>query len=220
MLVMGRVREFLCDRQALQNAAAKASFNADARALEGLFATALSIADALATDPLRFRSIVHRVDLSDDRVNISINLLPIHSHTGYRSETATSPDAAQMPSHLLSVPIVKLRRGSEVRLVIAEPESNEDTLVDPAVIRLLATARAANAAMHASKDMSVAEVAKAHGFTNNYFTLLLRLATLAPSIVQAIIEGRQPPSLTRQRLAKITNLPLDWNEQRRMLGFA
>jgi hypothetical protein len=50
--------------------------------------------------------------------------------------------------------------------------------------------------------------------------LLLRLATLAPSIVQAIIEGRQPASLTRQRLAKITNLALDWDEQRRLLGFA
>jgi len=115
---------------------------------------------------------------------------------------------------------VKLRRGPEVRLVIAEPQSNEQTAVDPALIRLLATARAANAAMHAAKDQSVAEAAKALGYTNNYFTLLLRLATLAPSIVQAIIEGRQPASLTRQRLAKITNLPLDWNEQRRLLVFA
>lgn len=56
-----------------------------------------------------------------------------------------------------------------------------------------AAARAANTAMHAARDMSVAEVAKAQGFTNNYFTLLLRLATLAPSIVQAIIAGRHPP---------------------------
>ncbi|MBC7521536.1 MAG: hypothetical protein H7268_10665 [Sandarakinorhabdus sp.] len=49
--------------------------------------------------------------------------------------------------------------------------------------------------------------------------MLLRLATLAPSIVHAIVEGRQPIGLTRQRLAKIANLPIDWTEQRRMLGF-
>jgi hypothetical protein len=127
---------------------------------------------------------------------------------------------AIMVSHVLSVPVVKLRRGPEVRLVIAEPQSNEQTLADPALIRLLATARAANAAMLAARDQSVADAAKTLGYTNNYFTLLLRLATLAPSIVQVIIEGRQLPSLTRQRLAKITNLPLDWNKQRRMLGFA
>ena len=90
---------------------------------------------------------------------------------------------------------------------------------DPALLRLLISARAALAAMHAAKDQSVAKVAKSQGYTNNYFTLLLRLATLAPSIVQAIIEGRQPPSLNRQRLARISNLPLDWAEQRRVLGF-
>jgi hypothetical protein len=149
-----------------------------------------------------------------------INLQQILPPTGDRSETAASLDGAQMPIHLLSVAIVKLRRGPEVRLVIAEPQSNDDTLVDPALVRMLATARAANAAMHAAREMSVAEVAKAQGYTNNYFTLLLRLATLAPCIVEAILAGRQPASLTRQRLAKITNLPLDWIEQRRMLGFA
>ena len=73
--------------------------------------------------------------------------------------------------------------------------------------------------MQAAGNQRVADVAKAQGFSNNYFTLLLRLATLAPSIVQAILEGRQPASLTRLRLANITNLPIDWPGQRAALGF-
>ena len=73
--------------------------------------------------------------------------------------------------------------------------------------------------MHAAGDLRVVDVAKAQGFTEKYFTLLLRLATLDPGIVQAILEGRQPPSLTRLRLAKITNLPIDWAGQRSALGF-
>lgn len=121
--------------------------------------------------------------------------------------------------HILSVPIIKLRRGPEVRLVIPGSQSSESQPADPALLRLLISARAAKVAMQAAGEKSVAEVAKLKGYTNNYFTLLLRLATLAPSIVQAIIEGRQPPSLNRQRLARITNLPLDWAEQRRVLGF-
>ena len=48
--------------------------------------------------------------------------------------------------------------------------------------------------------------------------MLLRLATLAPCIVTAIVEGRQPASLNRQRLATITNLPRDWDGQRIALG--
>ena len=77
----------------------------------------------------------------------------------------------------------------------------------------------AQAAMLAGGDQSLAEVAKAQGYTEKYFTLLLRLATLDPSIVQAILGGSQPSSLTRMRLAKTTKLPIDWAGQRSALGF-
>ena len=127
--------------------------------------------------------------------------------------------ASERPVHRLTVSVSKIRRGPEVRLVIANRNDEHRLPADPALIRLLATAFAENAAMLRAEDESPAEVAKALGYNNNYFTLLLRLATLAPSIVQSIVEGRQPAGLTRQRLAKVTNLPIDWTEQRQMLGF-
>jgi site-specific DNA recombinase len=43
---------------------------------------------------------------------------------------------------------------------------------------------------------------------------------LAPDIVSAILSGRNPLELTARRLMDDTRLPLDWNEQRRCLGFA
>jgi len=49
---------------------------------------------------------------------------------------------------------------------------------------------------------------------------LLRIAYLAPDIVAAILDGRQVVQLNRQRLARATNLPVDWQTQRAMLGFA
>lgn len=42
----------------------------------------------------------------------------------------------------------------------------------------------------------------------------LPLAWLAPDIVEAILEGRQPRSLTVKRL--LAKLPMDWVEQRRV----
>jgi hypothetical protein len=48
---------------------------------------------------------------------------------------------------------------------------------------------------------------------------VLPLAALAPDITAAIIEGRQPADLTAKRLRDLPDLPLDWAEQRRMLGF-
>ena len=71
----------------------------------------------------------------------------------------------------------------------------------------------------ASHDTQLADVAKAQGYLPEHFTLLLRLSTLAPCIVTAIVEGRQPAMLNRQRLATITNLPKNWAEQRAALGF-
>jgi hypothetical protein len=50
-------------------------------------------------------------------------------------------------------------------------------------------------------------------------TRLFRLTILAPDIVSAILSGKHPPELTACRLMDDTRLPLDWNEQRRRLGF-
>ncbi len=43
---------------------------------------------------------------------------------------------------------------------------------------------------------------------------------LAPDIVQRMAEGRQPPELGCRTLLSAAPLPLDWDEQRRVLGFS
>lgn len=48
---------------------------------------------------------------------------------------------------------------------------------------------------------------------------IARLAFLAPDIVSTIIEGRQPSSLTPRRLLKYASIPLDWDAQRKAIGF-
>ena len=50
---------------------------------------------------------------------------------------------------------------------------------------------------------------------------LFRLSYLAPDIVRALLEGRQPIELTPTRLRRLSkDLPHDWREQRRFLGFS
>jgi hypothetical protein len=48
----------------------------------------------------------------------------------------------------------------------------------------------------------------------------MRGAFLAPDIVVAILEGRQPPDVTTERLKRLPHLPYAWDRQRRLLGFA
>jgi site-specific DNA recombinase len=46
----------------------------------------------------------------------------------------------------------------------------------------------------------------------------ISLSFLAPDIVQAILDGTQPTSLTPERLKKACPLPSDWREQRSLLS--
>jgi site-specific DNA recombinase len=48
---------------------------------------------------------------------------------------------------------------------------------------------------------------------------LAPLAFLAPEIVEAILEGRQPITLTLRELKRFGTLPNRWDDQRRRFGF-
>jgi hypothetical protein len=61
------------------------------------------------------------------------------------------------------------------------------------------------------------EIARANGLSGQHVIRHIHLAWLAPDIVEAILDGRQLKSLTVKRL--LEKLPMDWAEQRRLLGF-
>jgi len=90
---------------------------------------------------------------------------------------------------------------------------------DPSLIKLVVKAQMAREAIAEGGDRSISEIAAEQGYTRDYFGVLLRISWLAPDIVAAILDGRQPTHLNRQRLARATNLPIEWQAQREMLGF-
>src|SRR5512144_1293526 len=65
------------------------------------------------------------------------------------------------------------------------------------------------------KYRSAAEIAEAEGVTRSFVNRLLRLTVLAPDIVEAILEGKQPKGVQLQDLMRA--LPSAWNEQRQRL---
>ena len=65
---------------------------------------------------------------------------------------------------------------------------------------------------------SIDENATSQGHAREYFRVLLRLSYLAPDIIAAVLDGDQPASLTRQKLVRMSALPLEWRAQSRMLA--
>jgi site-specific DNA recombinase len=62
------------------------------------------------------------------------------------------------------------------------------------------------------------ELAKTEQLSPRYIARHLELAFLAPRIVEAILDGQQPPTLSLQMLKQL-ELPLCWQEQEKLLGF-
>ena len=66
--------------------------------------------------------------------------------------------------------------------------------------------------MHATLE----DLARAKGVRATYVSRILRLTLLAPEIVEAILDGRQPAGLQLDDL--LEGFPLEWVGQLRMLG--
>ena len=209
VMVIDGVRAFLGDVGRVHDAIAALDLGRDS--VSGI----LSLAASRAADPDRatHRDLIEQIDVHDERIDIRIAIA--------RLPPALDANSATAPSHVISLPTVRLRRGKEVRLLLPGPDGGLQASPDPALIKLLANAFAARDAVDAATEArTLGDVAKANGYSLEYFSLLLRLSMLAPDIVAAIHEGRQPASLNRQRLARTTNLPVEWSAQRTALGFA
>jgi hypothetical protein len=136
-------------------------------------------------------------------------------------QTAPLPDAeieADEPIVTLAILARLKRTGKEMRIVVED--GLDPAMPDPSLVRVLVRAFAIKDRLLGDKTLTLEEIAKSERMVPSYATRLFRLTLLAPDIVSAILSGKQPPELTARRLMDDTRLPLDWNEQRRILGFA
>ena len=108
------------------------------------------------------------------------------------------------------------RRGIEMRLVISD---NSPARVDQTLIKTIARAHGWYQELLSGQAKSIAEIAAREAMDRSSVAKRLSLAFLSPHIIETIIAGQQPVDLTTKRLVKHIDLPLDWAEQKRILGF-
>lgn len=63
---------------------------------------------------------------------------------------------------------------------------------------------------------TIAELAEREGIAPSYMTRVLRLTLLAPDIIEAILDGKQGPEVTLERVLEPNSLK--WNEQLSNIG--
>ncbi len=162
------------------------------------------------------RPLLHRVVLEDGAVRIRI------VRAGLRAALRFPPgnEEGDIPDlHDLAIPARITTRGVRLKLVIGSNSDRARREPDPALIKAISRAHDWLHRLKTGKASSVREIANAEELTGPYVSCVLRLAFLAPDIVEAILEGAQPVELTAKRLLRREDLPLDWHKQRRRLGF-
>ena len=121
--------------------------------------------------------------------------------------TPAAADGPLSPDAIITrfVPLQIKRRGVELRLVVPGADAQMPK-VD--LVLLTAVGRASSlAAITAQERISV-----------RYVGRLIRLALLAPSIVELIARGRQPVELTAEMLTRREVLPPEWEMQKQLLA--
>jgi hypothetical protein len=118
------------------------------------------------------------------------------------------------------IPIRLQRRGG--RKLIMAPEGatmpSPKPSRDETLVKALVRAHRWRRKIECGQAKSITDLAEQEGVTDAYVCQLLPLTCLAPDIVEAILDGRQPKGL---RLAEMLgNGPMAWEEQRGSWGFA
>jgi hypothetical protein len=109
------------------------------------------------------------------------------------------------------------RCGMEMKLVVA-PKHTDHAISQTVPSLLKAVARGHQWAewIRSGEVADLRSVARRVGLTKRYVTRVMGCAYLAPDIVEAILEGRQPADLSFEKLTR--PLPMKWNSQKRILG--
>jgi site-specific DNA recombinase len=110
------------------------------------------------------------------------------------------------------------RCGGEMRLVVPAGLGGR-TPSNPlaSLVKAVARGRGWYESIVAGEALGRRSIAHKLGLDERYVARILNCAFLAPDIVEAILDGRQPPDLTLEKLRQ--RLPLDWVAQRKRLGF-
>jgi hypothetical protein len=127
-----------------------------------------------------------------------------------------SDDGARLTVH---IPIKMQYRKGRRAIVMPHVErlaERAPKMTDRAMVKAIARAHRWRSMLEAGAFASMTDLAAAEKISPSYVCRLLRLTLLAPDIVEAILDGRQPASMELNTLHK--PFPDDWEEQRRHFG--
>ncbi len=119
--------------------------------------------------------------------------------------------AAQMLTVRVPLAVRKLRGGRKLMIAPSSTASRGSSAGDTTLMKAVARAFRWRRMMEAGRYGTINELAAAEKINSSYVSRLLRLTLLAPDIVEAILDGRQPEGMTLPGLME--PFPVEWEGQ-------
>ncbi len=162
--------------------------------------------NAITQSGLIIEDYVRKVSIGPDRIEVKLSLAKL------------IPDGMELPDITISQtkPMRMQRRNNEMRLVL--DGDGASAAIDSVLVKGIAEAHVWVEKLFSGQAASLAQLARRHKVSEGYLKKLMPLAFLAPDIVTALLAGKQPDSLSKEKLVRKT-LPPIWQEQRHALGF-
>lgn len=162
-----------------------------------------------------------RVTIKPDRIEINLSRRRLTAMLAGRAIDQAEEDPVKPDAHdivTLAVPARLKRAGREMRILV--DNANDRTTANASLLRIIVRAHDIQTRLIENAKLTVHDIARTEGVSAAYIYTLLRLRWLAPDITTAIINGRQPQHLNAMTLMRgASRLPVDWVEQRTLLGF-
>jgi site-specific DNA recombinase len=221
-LVCRKLLEILTSGEQLLEVSGTGTDNA--LACQTIIATGNQLAEAWSKQHITqhrdfLKNVIDRIVVHEQSVEIAINQPALRSAIlGNRSQQAQPVPADQKEIFTIKIAAAVKRCGWAVRLIVPSG-SVPDQPQRPALPLIKAIARVHRwpEKIMRGEIQGRDSIARSEKVDQRYAGRILQFAFLAPDIVEAILDGHHPPDLTVQKLLR--GLPLDWNEQRRRLGF-
>ena len=132
-------------------------------------------------------------------------------HAGQFGRPALSKDGRTMTVH---IPITLRHQGGRKQVVTppgAAPWIPTPSRVDNTIVKAIVRAHRWRDMLESGRHATVRDLAKAEAINESYLGRVLRLTLLSPTIIEAILEGRQPATLELDDL--LQQFPIAWDQQ-------
>jgi site-specific DNA recombinase len=224
-IVVTKLRSFLADEGAMLDEIRHEHTEGNAQAR--LITRGPKIAKEIETlPPDRVRAmlmaLLRRIDIRPDCIEIGVRrsrlVELLRSDSTELAIQRGTPDNEAKGVLTLTVRARLQRVGREMKMLVEN--SDDQTKADPGLLRIIARAHDLQERVMRNNDLTLHAIASQEHVTPGYISRLLRLPSLAPDIITAIVNGKNPPQLTAKKLMRLAlELPVDWGEQRKLLGF-